>query len=258
MPQMSASEPVHGLPFRLFVQPALHLWLLLLLAWLGVISLAWNLAAFVLLPFLREATGRKLGRAGIAYGYRAYWWCAQASGLMCIDAGVLDALRDEPGGLIIAANHPSMVDALLIVARLPRSVCIMKAALVHNIFLGSGARLARYIGNGSPGAMVRRAVANPRQGPQLVLFPEGTRTVESPVNAFRPGVTAIAHRAKVPIQTVFIDTDSPYLGKHWPIWRMPPLPIVFKLRLGERFEPSSDHHAALEALEAYFRKELAS
>jgi 1-acyl-sn-glycerol-3-phosphate acyltransferase len=240
------------------VRVLLHAWLLLLLAWLGVMSLAWNLVAFVLHPVLPEASGRRIGRAGVAYGYRIYWACAKASGLMRIETGALDALRNEPGGLIIAANHPSMVDAMLIVARLPRSVCIMKAALVRNIFLGAGARLARYISNDSPRQMIRKAVADLKEGGQLVLFPEGTRTVTRPLDAFRPGVTLIAHRAGVPIQTVIIETDSPYLGKSWPIWRLPPLPIVFKVRLGERFAPSQDYHAALSRLEDYFRKELAS
>ena len=69
------------------------------------------------------------------------------------------------------------------------------------------------------------------------MFPEGTRTVTRPLNRFRPGITLIAKLAQAPIQTVFIETDSPYLGKGWPIWRAPPLPIVFRVRLGQRFAP---------------------
>lgn len=231
-------------------------WLWVLLLWLGLISLAWNTLAFLLHPLLPEGRGAAVGRAGIAYGYRFYWACARASGLMRIDTEALAALRDVPGGLIIAANHPSMVDALLIVAQLPRGVCIMKAALVRNIFLGAGARLARYICNDSPRKMVRCAVESLQQGGQLVLFPEGTRTEQAPLNAFRPGITLIAHKAEVPIQAVFIETDSPYLGKGWPIWKLPATPIVFRLRLGRRFEPRADHQAALAELEDYFRKEL--
>jgi 1-acyl-sn-glycerol-3-phosphate acyltransferase len=231
-------------------------WLYVLLFWLGVISLSWNTLAFVLLPCLPRRPGQRIGRAGIAYGYRLFWASAQASGLMRIDARALDELRDQPGGLIIAANHPSLADALLIVARLPRGVCVMKAALMRNIFLGAGARLARYICNDSTRQMLRRAIASLHEGGQLVLFPEGTRTVQGRLNRFLPGLTLIAHKAQVPIQTVIIETDSPYLGKGWPIWRLPPLPIEFRLRLGERFAPDADHHAMLARLEHYFRQEL--
>ena len=60
-----------------------------------------------------------------------------------------------------------------------------------------------------------------------------------------------ATRAGAPIQTVFIDTDSPYLGKDWPIWRLPPLPIVFRVRLGRRFAPERNVNAWLAEIEAY-------
>jgi 1-acyl-sn-glycerol-3-phosphate acyltransferase len=229
---------------------ALLLYALLLV--LGGISLAWNLVAMLLYPVLPAATGRRLGRAVIAWSYRAFWAAASAVGMMRIDAGCLDALRHERS-LIFVANHPTMLDALLLVARLPRSACIMKADLMRNIFLGAGARLARYIRNDSARTMVRLAVEDLKAGGQLVIFPEGTRTVTPPLNAFRPGVTLIAKLAQAPIQTVFIDTDSPYLAKGWPLWRVPPLPIVFTLRLGRRFAPQQDSDALLAELEQYFR-----
>ncbi|MBB1602391.1 1-acyl-sn-glycerol-3-phosphate acyltransferase [Variovorax sp. UMC13] len=234
---------------------ALALPLYSLLLGLGLISLGWNLAAMLLQPLLPPHVGRPLGRRVIAGAYRAFWTIASLSGMMRIDARCLDALRDEPG-LIFAANHPSMLDALLLVARLPRSACIMKAGLMKNVFLGAGARLAHYIRNDSAHTMVRLAVQDLRRGGQLVIFPEGTRTVEPPLNSFRPGVTLIAKLAPAPIQTVFIDTDSPYLGKGWPLWRVPPLPLVFTLRLGERFAPSPDSAALLLQLEQYFRHSL--
>ncbi|MEW6707109.1 MAG: lysophospholipid acyltransferase family protein [Pseudomonadota bacterium] len=170
--------------------------------------------------------------------------------MLRIDSEALDALRDERG-LIVVGNHPSMLDALILVARLPRSACIMKAELMRNVFLGAGARLARYIRNDSARGMIRLAVQDLKAGGQLVIFPEGTRTTTNPVNPFRPGVTLIAKLAQVPIQTVFIDTDSPYLGKGWPIWKLPPLPIRFSVRLGRRFEPQADADALLAEMERY-------
>lgn len=240
---------------RILTAVPLALMLYALLLFLGLISLAWNFVAMLLYPVMPMASARTLGRMTIAFAYRMFWWLASVTGMMRIDAGCLDPMRNEPG-LIFAANHPTMLDALLLVARLPRSACIMKANLMGNIFLGAGARLARYISNDSARTMVRLAVADLRNGGQLVIFPEATRTVTPPLNPFRPGATLIAKLAQAPIQTVFIDTDSPYLGKGWPLWRMPPLPIVFKLRLGQRFAPTQNSDALQAELEQYFRQNM--
>ncbi|HEX7438435.1 MAG TPA: lysophospholipid acyltransferase family protein, partial [Caldimonas sp.] len=190
--------------------------LYVLLVLLGAMSLAWNLVAWVLYPMVPKRGGTALGRAAIGRVYRIFWATAEACGMMRIDASALDPLHDEPGGLIIAANHPTMLDALVVVARLPRGVCIMKAELMRNVFLGAGARFARYIRNDSPHGMVRCAVECLREGGQLVMFPEGTRTARLPIDRFRPGVTLIAQRAGVPIQAVLIETDTAYLRKGWP------------------------------------------
>jgi 1-acyl-sn-glycerol-3-phosphate acyltransferase len=228
-------------------------WLALqaLLLLLALTSIGWNLIALVLLALLPRSAGRRIGRAAISRGYRWYWGVAERCGMMTLRAEALDALRDE-SGLIIVANHPSMLDALMIVARLPASCCVMKASLLRNPFLGPGARLARYIRNDTPLGVVRNAVDDLREGGQLVWFPEGTRTTQRPLNPLRPGVTLIAKLAGAPIQAVFIDTDSPYLGKGWPLWKLPPLPIRFSVRLGRRFDPPEDPARLLADLESYF------
>jgi 1-acyl-sn-glycerol-3-phosphate acyltransferase len=226
-----------------------------LLLHLAAMSLTWNLVCLLLYPFLTRQQGVVIGRAAISSVYRGFWACAQWLGLMSIDYAALDVL-DRDAGLIIAANHPSMLDAMLVIARVPRGICIMRANLMRNPFLGAGARLARYIRNDPPRGMIRSCIANLKAGGQLVLFPEGTRTVREPINPFRPGITLIAHMAQVPIQTVIIESDSPYLGKGWPIWRTPRFPVVFRARLGQRFAPEADHNGLLKRLEAYFADEL--
>lgn len=235
-------------------------WHKLLFAWiilqLAAMSLVWNLVAPLLGLLLPRHTAGVVGRGAVALIYRSAWASACWLGLMRIDATALDALGAEPGGLVIAANHPTMLDALIVVAHLPRGVCVMKADLLKNIFLGAGARLAQYIRADSGRGMLRAAVATLREGNQLVLFPEGTRTVTRPINAFKPGVTLIAHLAQVPIQTVLIDSESPYLGKGWPILRVPSFPVVVKVRLGRRFAPEADHQGLLKRIEAYFAEEL--
>ena len=230
---------------------ALQTALLLMLLLLGLMSVSWNLAAVLLYPLMSRAAGRRLGRAMISRGYAAFWRMAAASGMMHLDGSALDSLRDEEG-LIVVANHPSLIDAMLLVAHLPRSACIMKASLMRNPLLGPAARLARYIRNDSAFGMIHCAVTDLRAGGQLVLFPEGTRTTKRPLNPFHASFALIAKRAQAPVQAVFIDTSSPYLGKGWPLWRLPPLPIRFTVRLGQRFDPPHEVKALVAETEAHF------
>jgi len=241
---------IERLPQRAWPMPLAWLALQCLLLMLGLMSVAWNAIALLLYPLLPRAAGLRVGRAGIAIGYRIFWAAARASGLLRMEASALRALADERG-LVIVANHPSLLDALMLVAQLPRSFCVMKASLMRNPFLGPGALLARYIRNDHARAMVRQAVDDLRAGGQLVMFPEGTRTTGAALNRFQGGFALIARRADVPVQTVFIDTTSPYLGKGWPIWKLPPLPIEFSLRIGRRFEPEHDVDAWVTDIERY-------
>lgn len=245
------ARPRPALPRQPFWWPLAWLALQAQLLLLGLMSMAGSVAALLLYPLLPRATGRRVGRALIAYGYRTFWRIAATSGMLRLRAEALDTLRDE-GGLIVVANHPSMLDALMLVARLPKSACIMKASLLHNPLLGPGARLARYIHNDDAYGMIQCAVKDLQDGGQLVMFPEGTRTTQWPVNPFHASFALIAKRAQVPVQVVFIDTRSPYLRKGWPLWRLPPLPIEFSVRLGPRFPPPQDHHALLAQAEACF------
>jgi 1-acyl-sn-glycerol-3-phosphate acyltransferase len=227
-----------------------------LIAELALMLLVWCVLASALSLLLSKRRGTRFGRTAISFIYRTCWKSAERLGMMRIDSSALDVLRDEPGGLIVAGNHPTMLDALIVVARLPRGVCIMKADLLRNIFLGAGSRLARYIRNDAGRGMVRDAVKSLEEGGQLIFFPEGTRTVRPPVNDFKPGLTLVAHLAQVPIQTIVLETDSPYLTKGWPLLRPPPAPVIIRVRLGRRFDPDPDHRALLRRLENYFHREV--
>jgi 1-acyl-sn-glycerol-3-phosphate acyltransferase len=88
------------------------------------------------------------------------------------------------------------------------------------------------------------------------LFPEGTRTTRAPINSLVGSVGLIAKHAQVPVQTLVIETDSPYLSKGWPLFRRPALPITYRVRLGKRFDPPVDVAAFTAELDRYYRAEL--
>jgi 1-acyl-sn-glycerol-3-phosphate acyltransferase len=223
---------------------------------LGLICLTWSVFALPLFYVLPRRLGKKVGRRGIMSGFRLYAWSLSLTGTYRLDLSAIDSLRGGPS-LILAPNHPSLIDALLVLTRHPNIVCVMKAELLKNVFLGAGSRLAHYVPNESPRQMVKESVAHLRDpGCVLLLFPEGTRSRQWPINSLAASVGLIAKRAAVPVQTLIIETDSPFLSKGWPLFRRPTLPIVYRVRLGKRFDPPQDAAALTEELDRYYRREL--
>jgi 1-acyl-sn-glycerol-3-phosphate acyltransferase len=220
-----------------------------------VTCLCWSVIALPAYYILPRRTGAAFGRRGIMSGYRVFAWGIQALGVYRLDLRAIRALRDEPA-LILAPNHPQIIDAILILSRHPNVICVMKAQLMHNILFGPGSKLARFIANDAPRRIILKAVESLREGGMLLLFPEGTRTVQNPVNPFQHTVGAVSKHAQVPVQTLLIEADSPYMSKGWSPLRWAPLPVTYRVRLGRRFEPPANVRAFTEELEQYFRTEL--
>lgn len=221
----------------------------------GLSCLAWSLPAALLYRILPARVGAPFGQFMIMTGFRYYLAVMQLLGVFRCDLRALDALRDE-GALVITPNHHSLLDAVLVISRLPHVVCITKASLWDNWFLGGSIRLASYIRNDAPVKLIKLALAELRVNRQLLIFPEGTRTVTPPINPFKPGFALMAQKARVPVQTVFIETSSPYLTKGWSLFRRPQCPLTYRARLGRRFEVGGDVHEFVAELEGYFRNEL--
>ncbi|HEY9097783.1 MAG TPA: lysophospholipid acyltransferase family protein [Thiobacillus sp.] len=222
---------------------------------LGLSSLIWTVFALPLNLVLPKRQAVALGRGVISHAFRVYLGFLTAIRAIHFDLTELDALRAE-GPMIIAPNHPCLLDALMVLSRLPGIACIMKADIVDNVFFGVGARMAGYIRNDAQLSMVKQSVAELKQGSQLLVFPEGTRTTRWPVNVCKGTTALVASRAQVPIQTVFIETDSAYLSKGWPLFRRPRFPIHYRVRLGRRFDPPGKAGTFTEDLERYFIEEL--
>ncbi len=239
-------------------RPALHETFRLYLGYLllAVICLAISLLAFPMRAVLPRAMSKRLGRKLIAASARTYLRLLVLMGACRFDLADLDALRDAPP-MVIAPNHPSLLDAVMILSALPGATCIMKADIVNSLFFGAGARVAGYIRNTPLRTMVQSAIADLRQGSHVLLFPEGTRTIRFPVGSLQGTTGLIAKHAGVPVQTVFIETDSGFLGKGWSLLWTPHMPITYRIRLGKRFDPPSHTAQFVGELEQYFQSELA-
>jgi len=121
-------------------------------------------------------------------------------------------------GNIIVANHPSLLDVVLLMSLMPKAQCVVKHQLWENKFLGGVVRAAGYIRNDSdPNKMISQCVEVLRNGENIVLFPEGTRTIPGQPIKFQRGFANIATMAEADLQMVTITCSPTTLtkGEHW-------------------------------------------
>lgn len=220
----------------------------------GVGGLLYTAVSPVLGALLPTRAGNHLGQWIMMALFRFFVGLLRMSRIVHCDLADLDRLRGE--ALLIVPNHPSLLDAVLIVSRLPNVVCIMKAQILDNPFLGGGARLAGYIRGDHPMEMMRKAREALQSGRHVLVFPEGTRTSQAPVNPFKGNFALMAKQAGKPVQTVLLESDSRYLQRGWPLFRKPNFPIHYRATLGERFVPQPDAQSLQRQVENYFRARL--
>ncbi|MGV8843047.1 MAG: lysophospholipid acyltransferase family protein [Pseudomonas sp.] len=171
----------------------------------------------------------------------------------------------RPGQLVIA-NHPSLIDVVLLIAQIRDANCVVKQSLWDNPFTGAPVRAAQYISNNASPDMLDEAAAALQQGQTLVIFPEGTRTTPGQPPDFHRGAAAIALRGARLITPVIISVSPSTLTKAEPWYSIPPRRFHIRLRVGADIDPQN--FAVLGAppiasrklndfLHQYFIKELA-
>ena len=185
------------------------------------------LISLVLLFPLPRTWPRKLFKASFCL----FVWAAGATRLFRVelspeDRKAIAALR----GAVVVANHPSLIDIVILVSLMGESVCITKAAAGRNPFMRVIVRNVLIVNDG-PMEVLDRARRSLAQGMNVVVFPEGTRTpVDAPKHVFHRGAAQIALRAPAPVETVSISSDPPVLGKaqHW--WEVGERTTVYTVR----------------------------
>jgi len=162
------------------------------------------------------------------------------------------------GAAVFVANHPSYIDALLLLPHLPKTVCLYKAALQQSFFPRSLAENAGFISNAGGVESVRDGVDRIGQGYRILLFPEGTRTTVPPMGPWKSSYALISARAQAPVQPVFVHMTSPIFPKGIPWWKPPEYPMKAVVKFGLSIPPPSEHSARNfhREVETLFRNEL--
>jgi 1-acyl-sn-glycerol-3-phosphate acyltransferase len=126
----------------------------------------------------------------------------------------------EPGRLVVA-NHPTLLDVVLLVSQMPEVDCIVKQGLWRNPFLRWPVSWAGYLPNSEGEQLIEECAATLKRGHSLLVFPEGTRSVPGKPLRMQRGAAHIALTADSEILPVTITCDPPTLFKGNPWYRVP-------------------------------------
>lgn len=235
-------------------------------AFFGVASLLVRLTVFPLLAALPGDAARRQRRARLAINRLFRLFIGFMRGVGVFTFSVEGAERLGRPGQMIIANHPSLIDVVVMLAFIRDSNCVVKQSLLANPFTRKPMQAARYIGNSGSLDMLEEAARVLQEGQTLIVFPEGTRTTPGQPPQFHRGAAAIALRGARVLTPVTISVSPTTLTKAEPWYRIPHRRFHFQLRVGADIDPQA--FAALgpvplasrklnDHLHQHFTKELA-
>lgn len=195
----------------------------------GLGGLALRLFYFPLLQLLvREPMRqRRLARLAVHHSFRFFIELMRVLGVLRYRIEGVEKLSRS--GLLILANHPTLIDVVFLVSLVPNADCVVKASLARNPFTRGPIQATGYLCNDSGPGLVQDCIASVKAGNNLILFPEGTRTpVDGPMQLQR-GAANIAVRGPCDITPVTIRCEPRSLTKGLPWWRVPPTRMNFTI-----------------------------
>jgi 1-acyl-sn-glycerol-3-phosphate acyltransferase len=161
------------------------------------------------------------------------------------------------GAAVIVVNHLSLIDILVLSGLYRPFKWVSKSSIFRVPFIGWNMSLNGYvpITRGATDS-VRRMMARCRellaQGSPVLLFPEGTRSVDGKLQPFRDGAFRMAKAAGVPVIPVALSGTHETLPKHGFVLRHR---MSARVRVLEPIDPA--RHATAASLREAARDAIA-
>ncbi len=192
--------------------------------------------------------------------YKVAMWIVKAGVRAAGITVVREGLENIPSGrsCIFMSNHVSNLDPPVLMPAVPgRMSILLKKGLMRIPILGTAMRLAKFVPveRGSrpdaAKAMVEAAAAALKEGLPIVVFPEGTRSPDGRLSAFKKGPFFLAMQTGAPIVPVAISGTEKMLskGSSWIT------PGVARIRMLPPIEPGA--YGTREALMVAVRDAIA-
>jgi 1-acyl-sn-glycerol-3-phosphate acyltransferase len=131
---------------------------------------------------------------------------------------------DQKQAYVIVPNHQSMLDIVVFNMLHHRLRWISKIEVFKVPVLGWEMKMVKYIEleRGSKHSVVRmmdKCISSLREGISVVLFPEGTRSLNGAIGRFKTGAFQLAIKTDKPLLPVLLDGTGDILPKHGIIFR---------------------------------------
>lgn len=205
----------------------------------GLGGLCLRLVVFPLLGLLPgdATTQRTRARRTISHLFWLFVQFMYRSGVLTYEVTGAERLG-RPGQLVIA-NHPSLIDVVVLIGLIRDANCVVKQSLWDNPFTRGPVRAAQFISNNGSADMLDEAAEALRQGQTLIIFPEGTRTTPGKAPQFHRGAASIALRGARCVTPVVISVTPTTLTKAEPWYHIPARRVHIALRVGEDIDPQA-------------------
>jgi len=193
-----------------------------------------------------SAKQKQVARKTVHYTFKFFIALMAMTRIFSFDLGQAKKLSKMNGQLVLA-NHPSLIDVVVLVSIIPNADCVVKAHLFSNPFLRGVVKGTGYISNADPEGLLTDCQASLAAGNNLIIFPEGTRSKPGQEIKFQRGAANIALRCLPEqsqlsngqvercsgISTVLIQVNPTTLTKSEPWYKVPEFKAQFSAELVE-------------------------
>jgi 1-acyl-sn-glycerol-3-phosphate acyltransferase len=200
----------------------------------GLGQLLMAVTVFPLMMLLgRNSKGQKrLSRWMIHLAFKGFVELMRVTRVVDYEVEGLERLKRP--GLLVLANHPSLIDVVFLISFLPQADCVVKAELFRNLFTRFAVSSAGYIPNDQePEVVVEACRSSFEAGNSLVVFPEGTRSVPGKPLSLQRGSSRIALLARRDMTPIIIRVGQHNLGKGSKWWHVPKRRPLFHFSVRE-------------------------
>lgn len=173
---------------------------------------------------------KQLARTTVHHTFKWFISFMASVGVFKFDLESALKLKDLQGHLILA-NHPSLIDVVVLISIIPNADCVVKAHLFKNPFIRGVVKNTGYISNADPEGLLLDCKATLAAGNNLIIFPEGTRSQPGKKLKFQRGAANIALRCQANIAYVLIDVCPPSLTKSVAWYKVPECKAKFTATL---------------------------